>query len=63
MKHAISNLENNEDLNVSLEVLESEMERESPRIPVIQGMLSNFKDEQSLDAYREAIAEFFGVKG
>nr|WP_286181310.1 TetR/AcrR family transcriptional regulator [Bacillus sp. ISL-37] len=62
MKHAISNLENNEDLNISLEVLESELERESPRIPVIQGMLSNFKDEQSLDPYREAIAEFYGLK-
>ncbi|MBT2637519.1 MULTISPECIES: TetR/AcrR family transcriptional regulator [unclassified Bacillus (in: firmicutes)] len=62
MKHTISNLENTEDLNVSLEVLESEVERESPRIPVIQGMLSNFKDEQSLDAYREAIAEFYGLK-
>jgi len=63
MKHAISNLENTEDLNVSLEVLESEVERESPRIPVIQGMLSNFKSEQSLDSFREAIAEFYGVKG
>ncbi|WP_102261624.1 TetR/AcrR family transcriptional regulator [Mesobacillus jeotgali] len=62
MKHAISNLENNEDLNISLEVLESEVERESPRIPVIQGMLSNFKVEQSLDTYREAIAEFYGLK-
>ena len=63
MKHAISNLEDTEDLNVSLEVLESEVERESPRIPVIQGMLSNFKAEQSLDSFREAIAEFYGVKG
>ncbi|MBS8266859.1 TetR/AcrR family transcriptional regulator [Mesobacillus boroniphilus] len=63
MKHEISNLENNEDLNISLEVLESEVERESPRIPVVQGMLSNFKSEQSLDTYREAIAEFYGVKG
>ncbi|MBT2644066.1 TetR/AcrR family transcriptional regulator [Bacillus sp. ISL-41] len=63
MKHAISNLENTEDLNVSLEVLESEVESESPRIPVIQGMLSNFKAEQSLDSFREAIAEFYGVKG
>lgn len=63
MKQAISALENNEDLNISLEVLESEAERESPRIPVIQGMLSNFKVEQSLDTYREAIAEFYGVKG
>jgi AcrR family transcriptional regulator len=63
MKHAISNLENTEDLNVSLEVLESEVESESPRIPVIQGMLSNFKAEQSLDSFREAIAEFYGLKG
>lgn len=62
MKQEISNLDNNEDLIVSLEVLESEAERESPRIPVIQGMLSNFRGESSLDAYREAIANFFHVK-
>jgi AcrR family transcriptional regulator len=62
MRRAIANIENSEDLNVSLEVLESEVERETPRIPVIQGMLSNFKDEQSLDAYREAIEEFYGLK-
>lgn len=62
MRHAIANLENNEDLNVSLEVLESEVERETPRIPVIQGMLSNFKAEQSMDSYRDAIEEFYGLK-
>lgn len=62
MRRAVANLENNEDLNVSLEVLESEVERETPRIPVIQGMLSNFKVEQSLDNYRDAIEEFYGLK-
>ena len=62
LKHQIASLDNNEDLNVSLEVLESEAERESPRIPVIQGMLSNFKSEPSLDLYREAIAKFYHVK-
>jgi AcrR family transcriptional regulator len=63
MKRVISNLENNADLNISLEVLESETERESPRTPVIQGMLSNFRVEPSLDAYREAIAKFYGLEG
>ncbi|WNF23897.1 TetR/AcrR family transcriptional regulator [Mesobacillus jeotgali] len=62
MKHEIFSLDNNEDLIVSLDVLESETERESPRIAVIQGMLSNFKGEPSLDAYREAIAKFYHVK-
>jgi AcrR family transcriptional regulator len=63
MKRVISDLENNADLNISLEVLESETERESPRTPVIQGMLSNFRVEPSLDAYRKAIAKFYGLEG
>ena len=33
----------NEELMVTLDVLESEMKTEHPRVPVIQGMLSNFK--------------------
>lgn len=61
MKHAISEFENNEDLNISLEVLEGEIERETPRIPVIQGMLSNFRDEPALDSYRKKIAEYYDL--
>ncbi|RSD24075.1 TetR/AcrR family transcriptional regulator [Mesobacillus subterraneus] len=63
MRKAISELENSEDLTVSLEVLESEIGKDSPRLPVIQGMLSNFRDEPSLDEYREEIAGFYKIKG
>ncbi|WP_085524745.1 TetR/AcrR family transcriptional regulator [Tuberibacillus sp. Marseille-P3662] len=40
---------NNEDLRVTIDVLEEEMKRKSPRMPVIKGMLTN------LDSYPEAI--------
>ncbi|WP_079505808.1 TetR/AcrR family transcriptional regulator [Mesobacillus jeotgali] len=62
MKLAISNLDNCENLRISLEVLESEIEREVPRIPVIQGMLSNFKDEPSLESYYRSIAKIYHLK-
>jgi hypothetical protein len=62
MKLAISNLDNCENLHISLEVLESEAEREVPRIPVIQGMLSNFKEEPSLGLYYQAIAKFYHLR-
>nr|WP_251030428.1 TetR/AcrR family transcriptional regulator [Bacillus sp. ISL-35] len=63
MKHVISDLPNRDDLYITLDVLESEIERETPRIPVIQGMLSNLKDEPMLDLYREAIAKKYDLKG
>jgi AcrR family transcriptional regulator len=62
MKQEIFNIENNEDLKISLEVLETEIEKESPRLPVIQGMLSNFKDQDALNPYREEIAKHYNLK-
>lgn len=62
MKQAIANLEENEDLLVSIEVLEAEVENESPRLPVIQGMLFNFKDHPTLAPYREEIAKYYKLK-
>ncbi|MDP4087247.1 MAG: helix-turn-helix domain-containing protein [Bacillota bacterium] len=47
MKQALAgmeNLKNREDLIVSLEVVEAELVRQTPRPAVIHGMLSNFKD-------------------
>jgi AcrR family transcriptional regulator len=42
MKQDLNDMENKEDLEVSLEVLENEIRSDSPRTAVIQGMLSNF---------------------
>lgn len=62
MKQVIADLENNEDLQVSIEVLEGEAEKDSPRLPVIQGMLSNFKDQVALERYCEEIAKYYNLK-
>jgi AcrR family transcriptional regulator len=48
-----------EDLIITLEVLAEEIEMDSPRIPVIQGMLGNVKNELSLQNLREMIEKFF----
>lgn len=47
-------LENSADLNVSLEVIEAELLRQSPRAAVFQGMLSNFK---GLSLFDEELAQ------
>lgn len=62
IKQQLSTIDNNEDLLVSLEVLETEIEKESPRLPVIQGMLSNFKDQDTLNPYRDEIAKHYNLK-
>lgn len=62
MKEEIDQLENNEDFKISIEVLEEEIKRENPRIPIIKGMLSNFEDIESLELYRKAIASFYGIR-
>ena len=48
MRKILSELEEKENLEISLEVLESEMDKKSPRIPVIKGMLSNFNHIKAL---------------
>ncbi|CAM4044774.1 TetR/AcrR family transcriptional regulator [Mesobacillus thioparans] len=63
MKNAVADLKNRDDLLITLDVLESEIERDAPRIPVIQGMLSNLNDEPSLDLYRQAIVKKYDLKG
>ncbi len=62
MKKMINTMDNKEDLEVSLEVLEAELNRETPRVAVIQGMLSNFKDITEFDSFRKEISTFYHVK-
>lgn len=56
MKNIISEMEDKEDLQVSFDVLQAEILREKPRVPVIQGMLSNFKEIPQLRSIQEKIA-------
>jgi AcrR family transcriptional regulator len=51
MKKEIAVLEDNENLTVSLEVLEAEVLSEQPRAAVIRGMLSNFHNLPSFEKY------------
>ncbi|MBU9720935.1 MULTISPECIES: TetR/AcrR family transcriptional regulator [Bacillaceae] len=55
MKNVLSVREDREDYLVSLEVLEEELNREKPRQPVIQGMISNFKGVKEVDKYLNEI--------
>jgi AcrR family transcriptional regulator len=48
-----------EDFMITLEVLEEEIMKDSPRIPVIQGMLGNIKAETSLQTLTAMIQSFF----
>lgn len=62
MRNEIEKMENKETLDISLEVLEEEINMKSPRIPVIKGMLSNFKEISSFEKYRIEIAAFYGFE-
>lgn len=59
MRNEIDQLESREALEISLEVLEEEINKHSPRLPVIKGMLSNFKGIQTLEKYTKEIADFY----
>ncbi|SFC29753.1 DNA-binding transcriptional regulator, AcrR family [Bacillus sp. 491mf] len=51
----------NEELMVTLDVLESEMKTEHPRVPVVQGMLSNLKLYPDLRDFRERLAMYYRI--
>ncbi|WP_191992020.1 TetR/AcrR family transcriptional regulator [Bacillus aerolatus] len=59
MKHELQKMEDKNGLDVSLDVLMAEVTKENPRIPVIQGMLSNFKDVKAFEKFRQEIAAFY----
>lgn len=62
MRDDLNQMENKDGLDISLEVLEEEIKNENPRIPVIKGMLSNFKDIKAFGVYRRTIASFYGFE-
>lgn len=51
-----------EELTVTLQVLIEEISKEAPRIPVIQGMLSNFNGYPTLATYQAYIVDYFASK-
>jgi ubiquinone biosynthesis protein COQ9 len=50
-----------EDIIVTLDVLIEEIEMDEPRIPVIQGMLANIKNESTLQSMKALIENFFKI--
>jgi hypothetical protein len=50
------------DLYITLDVLEAEISNEKPRIPVIQGMLSNLKDIEDTLPLQMQIKKYFHLK-
>ncbi|MBT2696758.1 TetR/AcrR family transcriptional regulator [Bacillus sp. ISL-40] len=62
MRTEIDQMENKETLEISLEVLEEEINKQSPRVPVIKGMLSNFKGISKLEKYNKEITAIYGFE-
>jgi AcrR family transcriptional regulator len=62
LRNEINQMENREPLEISLDVLEEEMNKQNPRLPVIKGMLSNFKGISPLEKYMEEITAFYGLE-
>jgi AcrR family transcriptional regulator len=50
---------NKEEIDVTLEVLEAEVNKNNPRIHIIQGMLSNLNEYEKLKKYQKKIASFY----
>jgi AcrR family transcriptional regulator len=61
LEEEIEKLEEDE-LLVTFQVLTEEISKEKPRVPVIQGMLSNFNGYPSLDHYKNIISEYYSNK-
>ncbi len=60
-KRTLADQLEDDELLVTLDVLESEM-RSNPRIPVIQGMLSNLEVYPNLKEFRLRIMEYYNIK-
>lgn len=51
-----------DELLITFQVLMEEIGKEKPRVPVIQGMLSNFNGYPSLNHYKNVISEYYSNK-
>ncbi|WP_369901617.1 TetR/AcrR family transcriptional regulator [Bacillus manliponensis] len=62
LKQELADQLESDELLVTLEVLEVEMRKNSPRVPVIQGMLANVNLYPELKDFHRRIAEYFSIK-
>ena len=61
-KRTLADQLENDELLVTLDVLEAEMRLPNPRIPVIQGMLANLKSYDDLKDFRLRLAGYYHIK-
>ncbi|MEH6888908.1 TetR/AcrR family transcriptional regulator [Bacillus sp. JJ864] len=61
LKRTLVDRVGNDELLVTLDVLEAEMKMNKPRVPVIQGMLSNLKLYPELRDFRERLAMYYKI--
>ena len=61
LKRALVDQLGSDELMVTLDVLESEMKTDHPRVPVIQGMLFNLKLYPELRDFRERLAMYYKI--
>lgn len=62
IEEAKAKYSDSKDLSITLEVLEEEIKKEEPRIPVIEGMLANLKKENKLKKLQTQINEVFNLQ-
>ncbi|MRX72398.1 TetR family transcriptional regulator [Bacillus lacus] len=62
MKSMAKELEDSEDVLISLEVLEAEILSDKPRLPVIQGMLYNIKEVDALKEHSKLLINMYQLK-
>ncbi|PEA53149.1 TetR family transcriptional regulator [Bacillus pseudomycoides] len=61
LKRTLVDRVGNDELLVTLDVLEEELKMKKPRVPVIQGMLSNLKLYPELCDFRERLAMYYKI--
>ncbi|PFD99025.1 TetR family transcriptional regulator [Bacillus cereus] len=61
-KRTLADQLENDELLVTLDVLEAEMRLPNPRIPVIQGMLANLKSYANFKDFRLRLAGYYHIK-
>ncbi|WP_459502821.1 TetR/AcrR family transcriptional regulator [Bacillus sp. C1] len=62
LKRTLADQIENDDLLVTLDVLEAEMRMPNSRIPVIQGMLANLKSYSDFKDFRLRLAGYYHIK-
>lgn len=62
LKKQLSHHSDRENLYITLDVLKEEIQRDRPRIPVIQGMLANLSPFPDLKPFKEQVEVFYHIK-